>query len=264
MLTLVRHSLRRHRALLGTAAVVLVALQLIMITAARALQKSGAFQQLQVLMPSFLEQWTNMMASSFRGLVLFGYSHPVTELFLVAVAIAIGTEPVGEIETKFVDLLMARPLRRSAAVVRTLAVLITATLIAIASMLAGTFAGLHVLAPPNVELPQARVILSLAANLALLILAWGGIALAIASVAKRRATAAGACGFLAFAAFVLDYLGRFWDAAKPFSRVSPFHYFDPFAMIGGATMPPRDALVLAAIFVVTAAVANVAYVRRDL
>jgi hypothetical protein len=97
-----------------------------------------------------------------------------------------------------------------------------------------------------------------------LVLAWGGVALALASFAKRRATAAAACGFLAFAAFVLDYVGRFWDAVRPLSRISPFHYFDPFALIGGQPLKVADIITLAAIFIVSAAIANVVYARRDL
>ena len=58
------------------------------------------FQQLQALMPNFIEQWTNMMAASFQGFVLFGYSHPLVELFLIAVVVSIGTEAVAEIESK--------------------------------------------------------------------------------------------------------------------------------------------------------------------
>jgi hypothetical protein len=88
--------------------------------------------------------------------------------------------------------------------------------------------------------------------------------LALASLSKRRATVAAACGLLAFAMFVLDYVGRFWDAVIPFARVSPFHYFDPFAMIGGRPLPATDLVTLFAIFLAGAVMANVAYARRDL
>lgn len=264
LITLVRHSLRRRRGFLGTAVLVLIAFQQFTIAAGRGLQKAGGFRQIGGLIPNFLERWTNAMAASFRGFVLFGYSHPLVELFLVAAAISIGTEIVEEIESKFIDLMMARPLRRSVAVNRTVIVLIATTAVAIVSMLIGTWIGLSLLTPAGAEAPEPRVILSLAANLALLVLAWGGIALLIATFAKRRATASAACGFLAFSMFILDYVGRFWDAAKPISRISPFHYFSPFAMIGGEPLPGTDALVLAAMFVVTATIASFVYSRRDL
>ena len=242
----------------------LVAFQFFMIYAAREVENSGAFRQVEALIPEFMRQWTNMMAASFQGFVLFGYMHPLVQLFLVAMAISIGTEPAAEIESKFIDLLMARPLSRGAAINRTLVVLVVATAGAIVSMLLATWVGLRLLAPSTARLPQPHVVVSLAANLALLVVAWGGVALAIASFSKRRSTAAAACGFLAFAAFVLDYVGRFWDAARPISRISPFHYFDPFALIGGQPLKVADLVTLAAIFGVAALIANVAYARRDL
>lgn len=264
LFTLVRHSLRRRRGFLGIAVVMMLAFQLFTIAAGRALEKSGGMRQMGSVMPSFLERWTNMMAASFRGFVLFGYSHPMVELFLVATAISIGTELAEEIETKFIDLLMARPLRRGVAVNRTVIVLLVTMAIVIGSMLAGTSIGLRIMTPPGATPPDTSVLLSLAANVSLLVLAWGGIATMIASLTKRRAVATATCGFLAFAMFVFDYVGRFWDAVKPYSRISPFHYFSPFAMIGGAPLPRVDVIVLIAIFVVTIVVANVAYSRRDL
>jgi ABC-type transport system involved in multi-copper enzyme maturation permease subunit len=262
--TLAGHSLRRWRGLLAATSLMLICFQLFMILAARGLENSGGFRQLQALMPEFMGQWTNMMAASFQGFVLFGYMHPLVQLFLVAMAIGIGTEPAAEIESKFIDLLMARPLPRTVVITRTLVVLVVATVGAIVSMLVATWSGLRLLAPPTARLPQPHVILSLAANLACLVLAWGGIALTIAAFSRRRATAASVCGLLAFATFVLDYVGRFWDAARTIARVSPFHYFDPFALIGGRPLRVSDLLTLAATFAASAVIANVVYLWRDL
>ena len=262
--TLIAHSLRRRRGFLATTALIMCAFQIFMILAARSVFHSGGFQQLQALMPNFIEQWTNMMAASFQGFVLFGYSHPLVELFLIAVVVSIGTEPVAEIESKFVDLLMARPVTRSAVVARTLAVLLAATLLAIISMLIGTAIGLRFIAPADAVQPPARVVASLAVNLALLVLARGGIALMFASFAHRRATAAAVCGFLAFSMFVLDWVGRFWETMRPLSRLSPFHYYSPFNMIGGQPLDRVDLIALGGIFVATSIVANVVYSRRDL
>ena len=264
LLPLVGHSLRRRRGLLAALSLMLIVFQIFMILTARNYEQTGGFRQIAALMPQFMAQWTNMMGASFTGFVLFGYSHPLVQLFLVAMAISIGTEPLGEIETRFVDLMMARPLRRTTAINRTLVVLVVAIVIAVGSMLVATFGGLRLLAPATARPPQPRVIVSLAANLALLVLAWGGIALAIASCARRRATAGAATGFLAFATFVLDYAGKFWAAVKPISRISPFHYFDPFTMIGGRPLSSTDVAALTAMFAVSAAIASVVYVWRDL
>ena len=93
VMTLVWHSLRRWRGLFGATALVLVAFQFFMVLAARRLELSGQFQLLEAMLPAFMTQASNMMAASFTGFVLFGYSHPLVQLFLVATAIGLGSEP---------------------------------------------------------------------------------------------------------------------------------------------------------------------------
>ena len=172
VVTLLRHSLRRWRVFLGSAALLLVAFQFFMILAARSLELSGRFRLLEAVMPAFMSQWSNMTAASFTGFVLFGYSHPLVQLFLVATAIGLGSEPAAEIDTKFVDLLMSRPLPRAAPINRTLTLLLLGAIGAMACMLAATWSGLRLLAPASARQPEPRVVISLAANLACLVLAW--------------------------------------------------------------------------------------------
>ncbi len=262
--TLVRHSLRRWRGFLAASAMMLIAFQFFVILAARSLELSGRFQFLEAVMPAFVTEWSNMMAASFTGVVLFGYSHPLVQIFLIAMAIGLGSEPAAEIDTKFIDLVMSRPLPRAAPINRTLVMLLLAAIGAMVCMLAATWSGLRLLAPASARQPQLRVVIALASNLACLVLAWGGITVALASVSRRRSTVAGAVGLLAFAMFVLDYVGRFWDAVAPIARVSPFHYFDPFGLMGGRPLALSDIVTLLAIFSVGGVIANVAYTWRDL
>lgn len=263
-MTLVWHSLRRWRALFAATALVLVAFQFFMVLAARRLELSGQFQLLEAMLPAFMTQASNMMAASFTGFVLFGYSHPLVQLFLVATAIGLGSEPSAEIDTKFVDLLMSRPLPRATPINRTLIMLMLTTVGAMALMLAATWSSLRLLAPATARQPQPMVVVSLASNLACLVLAWGGITVALAAVSQRRSTVAGACGLLAFTTFVLDYVSRFWDAVTPIARLSPFHYFDPFGIMGGQPLAASNVLTLLGIFFAGAMMANIAYARRDL
>ena len=124
VVTLVRHSLRRWRGFLAATTLVLVAFQFFMILAARNLELSGRFQLLEAVLPAFMTQASNMIAASFTGFVLFGYSHPLVQLFLIATAIGLGSEPTAEIDTKFVDLMMSRPLPRTVPINRTLVMLL--------------------------------------------------------------------------------------------------------------------------------------------
>ncbi len=149
-------------------------------------------------------------------------------------------------------------------VTRTIVVLLVSIVLAVGTLMVATFAALWLFAPPNVRLPQSRTIVALSVNLALLVVAWGGIALGLASFSKRRATAATVCGFMAFTTFVLDYAGKFWKTIEPASRISPFHYFNSFALIGGRALATTDVVALAGMFAASAAIAGVAYALRDL
>src|SRR5262249_5191835 len=135
VMTLVWHSLRRWRALFGATALVLVAFQFFIVLAARNLELAGQFKLLEAMLPAFMTRLSNMMAASFIGFVLFGYSHPLVQLFLVATAIGLGSEPAAEIDTKVVDLLMSRPLPPATPINRTLIMLMVTTIGAIVLML---------------------------------------------------------------------------------------------------------------------------------
>jgi hypothetical protein len=127
-----------------------------------------------------------------------------------------------------------------------------------------SFAYSHPVVPRAAPWPAPRVILSLAANLSLIVLAWGGIALCVASLARRRGAAAGAAGVLVLATFILDAVGRLWAPLREVARVSPFHYHSPFPLIAGAPLPGRDVAALAGTFVAGCAAAYLVYQRRDL
>src|SRR5215813_14269256 len=100
VIALVRYSLRRRRGFLLSVALALTLFQVVIIFVARNLEQSGRFDLMKGLMPDFIAEWTHMGAASFQGFVLFGYSDPVVHVFLAAIAISVGLEPVAEIESR--------------------------------------------------------------------------------------------------------------------------------------------------------------------
>ncbi len=261
---LVVHSLRRRRAFLLTVASVLFLFQFLLIGAGRALHKSGMFTQMSSFLPDFMQGFVSVGAMSFRGMVTFGYSHPIVEVFLIAMAISIAGEPAGEIDSKFIDLVMARPVMRTSMIARSVVLLLLCTIGAVGSMLCGTFIGVRMLTPEGAAPPSPRLILELALNLAALVLAWGAIALWVAAMSKRQTTVSAVCGLAAFITFVVDYVGRLWTSLGRVASLSPFHYYSPFQMLGGAAMVWMDVVVLLAVFIVCSTAAMVLYARRDL
>ena len=108
------------------------------------------------------------------------------------------------------------------------------------------------------------MIVSLAITLGAIVWCWGGVALAVAAGARRRATAAGLTGVATLAAYLVDYLGRIWDPARVASRLSPFHYFEPMTLISGGPINVTNLAVLCGIAIAGTAVAYVRFSRRDL
>jgi len=265
-LVLVAHSLRRIRGLLLGLGLMLAAFQFLLTQVAAYLVRQSAFSQLSALIPDFVRTAAGPSAlafMSFSGIVGLGYFHPVVLTALVGLMIAVATEPASEIEMRFVDLTLARPLTRVDSIARTLAVLVITAAAMLVLMVAGTWTGLTCCAPAGVEHPSMGVLLSLALTLASIMACWAGVALALGAGARRRAVAGAQAGAIAFAMYLLDYLGRAWEPARTISRLSPFHYFEPMAVVMGGPISVRNLAVLFAIALAGTLSAAIVFARRD-
>jgi ABC-2 type transport system permease protein len=100
-------------------------------------------------------------------------------------------------------------------------------------------------------------------NLGLLLLCWGGIAMALGA-ACRRSVASAITGLLALATFLLDYVGRLWPPADRLAWLSPFRYFVPFELVMGNPLPAENILVLCAIALSGFTLAYFFYTQRDI
>jgi ABC-2 type transport system permease protein len=261
------HSLKRMRTLVLTMGLVLAAFQIILIAVGRSFQDNGGFQQMAALIPPFAREMMgpSMVAFlSFAGQVCLGYFHPIPMGALVGLAIALATLPASEIETGFMDLILSRPLARHWIITRTIAALLVSTVFLLTLMAAGTWIGLETLGPKDADWPTVKLIRSLAVNLALLMLAWSGVALAIGAAARRRSVAGAITGLLAFAFFLLDYVGRLWRPAETVAWLSPFRYYSPMELVTGTPLAVKNLVVLSGIAVGGYVLAYVLFARRDI
>jgi ABC-2 type transport system permease protein len=266
-LTLVIYSLKRVRTLVIAMAVMLALFQILLIVVAGSIQSSGSFEQLGDLMPPFVRQilgssFVSLM--SFSGIVSVGYFHLSVMGSLVGLSIALGTMATSEIEVGFMDLILSRPLARHWIISRSIITMLICTLAVLGMMLIGTWAGLSWLADRNVHWPSSNLILSLAVNLAVLMISWNAIAMAIGSAARRRSVAGGLAGLLALAMFLLDYVARAWEPAERVAWLSPFRYYSPFELLVGNGLSVKNLVVLASIGVCGFALAYVLFARRDI
>jgi hypothetical protein len=259
-------SLKRARTLLIATGLLLAAFQVLLVLIAGSIHTAGEFEQLAKLLPPFARTLLGpSLASvmSFSGIVCLGYFDLGIVIALLALTIALATVPASEVESGFADLILARALRRHWLITRTIALLLLAILIVLTLMLAGTWAGLAMLAPENADWPSARMLGSLALNLGLLMLCWGGVAIAFAA-ACRRTVASAITGLLALVALLLDLTGRLWPPADSFAWLSPFRYFIPFDIVMGTELPITNMIVLWAIAMTGFTMAYFFFSQRDI
>jgi ABC-2 type transport system permease protein len=264
---LLRHSIKRVRTLVLVMGALLSAFQVVLILVAGSIERSNAFDQMTSLIPDFIR---SLMGPSFVGLMSFsgivcvGYFHIAVMGSLVGLTISLGTEPASEIETQFMDLILSRPLARHCVITRSVVLILVSTVFVLLFMILGTWSGLYFLAPSGAERPTSGLIWSLALNLGVLMVCWGGIALAIGSRARRRSVAGSVVGVLALTMFLLDYVGRAWQPAEVIAWLSPFRYYSPLELVMGNQIPVRDLWVLGGIGVFGFALSYFLFSRRDI
>ncbi len=266
-LTLARHSLRRSRLLLLVTTLVLAGFEVLLVVAARTLQQTNTFSSFAAILPPFVREMFGdslLMFMSYTGLVAFGYFHPMIVAALAGLVIAVGSEPAGEVETRFLDLVLARPIPRSTVIRRSVLLIVLLSAAIVGAMTGATLAAVRWIAPPQGAGPSAALVASLAVNLWGLLVCVGGVALAIGAGARRRRVAATAAGLVMLALFLLDYLARIWKPAASASRLSPFHYYDAMTIVMGRPLPIAHLAVLLGVAAVAVLVAFVLFARRDL
>jgi ABC-2 type transport system permease protein len=261
------YTLRRVRTPVLATGGLLALFQVVLILVAGSIQRNGTFEQLGLLFPPFLRELLGpsfVAFLSFAGIVSVGYFHVAVMGAVISLPLALATIPTSEIETGFLELVLSRPVARHWIVTRTIVVTVVATVLVLTAMVGATWTALRTMAPRDASLPSLNLILSLAANLGALMLCWAGVAMAIGCGSRRRGLAAGAAGWLALAAFLLDYVGRLWKPAEKVAWLSPFRYYSPLEMVMGGPLPGNDLAVLGGTAALGFVAAYVLFARRDL
>lgn len=265
-LRLFQLSLKRVAPLLATTGSLLAAFQVLRVFIAASVHRAGQLDQIVALLPPFVRDIFGPSLGSvmtFNGLVCGVCFDSGVLACLLALTITLATLPAAEIEGGFADLILARPLARHWLVTRTIALLLCSTVLMLVMIVAGTWVGLSLFAPPEVPWPSARLAVALAVSLGLLLMCWGAVALALGAVC-RRGLAGASTGLLALSGWLLDHAQRLWP---PFGRVawlSPFQYFHPFELIMGRPLPVGDLAVLGAITLAAFAAAYLVLSKRDI
>ena len=262
---LTARTLARHKGLIAGMASVLVGFQALLVVIGANLQREGLFSQFSAIIPANVQgAFGGAAIASFGGLVAFGFFHPVVVLALGVGSAYLAAELAGDVEDGLVDLIAARPVWRGVLVARAgLAVVLVASGLCLLMLIGNRVATLAYAAGAS-PLPALRPLVKLAANLLAVTLCCGAGGLAIASMSRRRATAAGAAAILMISMYLVNFAAAWWRPARPFARLTPFHYFDAMPVMLGSHDPTGDIGVLLTAAAVLAACGYLVYRRRDL
>jgi ABC-2 type transport system permease protein len=239
----------------------------LLVLVATTFQTTRSFDLLTGLIPMSVQQSFGpgaLMLASFAGMVTFGYFHPIVVLAVIQVGVYAATEPAGEVEWGLFDLELARPVRRSTIIARSLVVALGATTATVAAMAAGTWGGLWLFAPAGAVWPDPHRVLSLAAHVLLLSWVFAAAGLAAGAFARRRGSAFGAVLVATVFLYLLNFVADSWKPAAALRPYTPFHYYPAIGVANGAAPVAHDLGVLAAIVVALTLLAFWRFNRRDL
>jgi len=267
MRALLRRSAAQARYLLIGAGVLLCGFQIVIIGQAAEIQRTQAFGRFGDLIPAFLQRGMGspvMLLATFKGMVAFGYFHPVVCLVLVLAAMYVVTEPAHEIESGLVDLQLARSIPRHRLLTRSLLLAELTIAGAVLLMAAGTSIGTWIFDARGMDTPPTLLRVRLLVNLAALASCFAGYALLLAALSKRWTTAFTTAALTTVVLYLLDFLAIGWRPVRLIGWISPFHYYPALAVVAGDSPLGRNVAILCGAAVVLAGAAYRVFARRDL
>ena len=258
---LLGHHWRRHRLPLLPMAAGAALFEFLITRVAPGLDElAWARRLLQVIPPQMLALAGSDITGSPGSFLAIGYGHPFFLLLLAAWVVRVSSSALaGEIGLGTMDLLASRPVRRWHQVAAAgMAIAAGLTLIQAAAW-AGTAIGIG-LRPLGVT---ASSFLPIAAAGWLLFAAWGAVGLLVSALRRDSGSAIGWTSGLMALSFVLEYLARLWKTIATLRPLSLFAYYAPQQILTSG-LRASDAVVLASVAAVSAALAVLIFGRRDL
>lgn len=189
------------------------------------------------------------------------FIHPITLSIMAATAIAAGAAPARDVETGVAELMLSRPLTRSAWLgAEILAMLIQLVVVALMGLVGALIAisTVDALAPVS----AGNLVLT-AIPLLLLFVGIGAVTMLAGTFSRTAARAIGWGTAFALVAYALDYLAQVWGVAEPFGVLSVMHWYRPATILGTGSVPASTWAVLVGVAVVAGGAALALTARRE-
>lgn len=261
---LARYLARRSWRFVAVSAAILGGFELLICAIASTIDIGGAIEQVMKSAPPILsamigEQFAGM---GLRGILAFGWNHPVAHAAGAAVAIALAARAfAGEIDQGAIELLMTQPISRAgyyaAHLLFGMVSLALLTLVGVGGMLLGQQFF-------DVEVFAASELLELGLNFWLLQAAWFGLTLSFSSFSRESGKVASTAFFVALLCYVARAIGTVWDPAAVALPYSLYSYYSPHQILVEQTLKGTSLVVLALVAAAGASLAAWQFARRDL
>jgi len=264
-LNLLRRLAGRHAGFVLTCAALLALFEFLICAAVSSLDVGGILESVLAAFPPMLQSF---VASQFfggftpRGLLAFGWNHPIAHAAGTAVAILLAARAIaGEIEAGILELHLAQPLSRRAYLATCVAFALGALALVTVAGLAGTAAGQRLF---GLERFAAGDLARLGLAFFALQAAWYAVALALSAFGREGGPVASGAFVLALCSYFAAAIGGLWERAAFVLPWSPHHRYSPQAILGSGEPVAGDLGVLAALAVAGLVVAAWKFARRDL
>ena len=253
---------RQHRLALATMATGLALFEFVITRIAPVPGEAGFLGGLLSLLPPQAAEFIGdeLALASTRGVIAFGYLHPLFLTILSAWTIRVACGALaGEIGRGTMDLLAARPVTRWAHVLAAWIIIAVGLAVLVGIAWSATAIGLR-LRPLGVS---PREILVLPAVAWLMFMSWAGVALVISALRREAGGAIAWTSGIIATSFAVEFLGRVWQPVAWARPLSLFAYYRPQDILRTG-FASDDVLRLGAVALVTFFGAALAFDRRDL
>lgn len=265
MLNLLRGLAARHLIFIALCTLLLAGFEFLLCGIVVTVDLGGVLKEVLKSLPAFLQTFLSEQAfagMTVRGMLAFGWNHPVAIMLGAAVAVALAARAVaGEIENGALELLLSQPVSRS----RYLLAHILFALASLAVMsLAGVFGTFLGQKYYGLNLFAGSLLMQLALNFFLLHAAWFGLALLLSVLARESRRVSGPIFLLLLVSYILQTLGKLWTPAAALLPFSLFNYYAPLEILVLNFLAAKSLGVLAGVFVLSIGVSLWQFQRRDL
>ncbi len=257
---------RSHVAFTAFAAVIIAAMQVIVINLITNLDTGPILEVLMDRLPAAFKVFITeqfLASLSLQGASAFAFNHPLVLALLAIIAIGVPNRHIaGEIETGTLELLLAHPVRRGSLLLSLWSASATILLVMIGVAVAASLTSITLL---DKMTPELRTnLIKIAVNLWLLFVLIMSMTVMFATFAKagNKVVLRSAGVFLLF--YLLDILATLWNPLE-FSRpINMFSYYQPLKLMFGQRSFWLNAPVLLGAITICLTVSLRQFSRRDI